>query len=96
MNTSKHLSLLGLRVQDKVTRFTGVVTSICFDLYGCVQALVHPGMDAQGKIEEQIWFDVTRLEIMNKKPVMAPPNYDIGPQAEGKQGSAEKPKPTIA
>ena len=96
MNTSKHINLLGLRVQDKVTRFTGVVTSICFDLYGCVQALVHPGADAKGKLQEQICFDVTRLEIMNKKPVMAPPNYETGPQAEGKQGAAEKPKPTIA
>ena len=36
-----HFELLGYKVKDSVTGFTGVVTSISFELYGCVQALVH-------------------------------------------------------
>jgi len=49
-NVKKHLSLLGLKVKDKVTGYTGVVASIGFDLYGCVQAIVNPGMDKDGKL----------------------------------------------
>lgn len=92
MNIKKHLDLLGLRVQDKVTGFKGVVTSITFDLYGCVQSLVNPGIDKQGKTQEQSWFDVNRLIVLKSTPVMDRPNFDFGPVAEGRQGSAEKPK----
>jgi len=41
----KHLDLLGHKVTDRVSGFTGVVTSIGFDLYGCIQAVVTPGAD---------------------------------------------------
>lgn len=87
----KHLDLLGKRVKDKVTGFKGVVASVSFDLYGCVQAIVNPGMGRDGKPLDSHWFDVGRLEVLSDKPVMDPPNYDFGPQAEGKQGPAEKP-----
>lgn len=92
VNVKKHLGLLGLKVQDKVTGFKGVVASIHFDLYGCVQALVNPGKGKDGKLGEQVYFDVSRLEVKNPKPVMDVPNYEYGPQAEGKQGPAEKPR----
>ena len=87
----KHLDLLGKKVEDRVSGFKGVVASVCFDLYGCVQAVVHPGLGADGKIGEQCWFDVSRLTVLDNSPVMERPNYDTGPQAEGKQGAAEKP-----
>lgn len=90
-NVQKHLSLLGYRVKDKVTGQTGVVASVGFDLYGCVQAIVNPCLGKDGKLCDQVWFDVSRLEVLSKKPVMAPPNYDFGPEAEGRQGPAEKP-----
>lgn len=91
INIKKHLSLLGKRVEDKVTKKKGVVASVSFDLYGCVQAIVNPGMDKSGKLEESIWFDVSRLNVLSEKPVMDIPNYDFGSQAEGRQGAAEKP-----
>ena len=59
----KHLNLLGMKVEDKVTGFKGVVASISFDLYGCVQAIVNPGADKDGKLMEQCWFDVSRLAL---------------------------------
>lgn len=88
----KHLRLLGYKVQDRVTGFKGVVSSISFDLYGCVQALVTPpsksGSDGDGCSR---WLDVTRLIVKGRKPVMEVPNFVSGPVAEGKHGPADKP-----
>ncbi len=91
MNVNKHLDLLGRRVEDKVTGFKGVVASISFDLYGCVQALVNPGADKNGKLQEQNYFDVPRLIVSKAAPVMDRPNFEYGIDAEGKKGAAEKP-----
>jgi len=89
----KHLSLLGLKVRDKVTQVEGIVATIGFDLYGCVQAVVHPGIDKEGKMKDQLWFDVARLEVLDSSPVMTPPNFQHGRQAEGLQGCDKKPFP---
>jgi hypothetical protein len=56
-----------------------------------VQGLVNPGRDKDGKLRECFWFDVARLEVLSKTPVMRPPNFDQGIQAEGFKGAAEKP-----
>lgn len=96
MHIHKHLQLLGIPVQDKVTNVKGVVTSICFDLYGCVQALVNPGQKADGTLAEQLWLDVGRLQRLSNRPVMQQPDYIAGRQAEGKQGAADKPVPSHA
>lgn len=90
-NMEEHIDLLGMKVEDKVTGFKGVVSSISFDLYGCVQAVVAPGMDKDGKLPEGKWFDVARLTVTSESPVMDRPNFESGNQAEGKQGAAEKP-----
>jgi len=37
---NKHLEMLGKEGFDVVTGFDGVITSVSFDLYGCVQAVV--------------------------------------------------------
>ena len=92
-NVQKHLSILGLRVTDKVSGIVGVVTSVTFDLYGCVQTLVHTGVDKEGKLRDQVWFDIARLEVVSSEPVMAQPNFTSGPVAEGLKGPAEKPAP---
>ena len=91
VNIKKHIALLGLRVEDKVTGMRGVVASISFDLYGCVQAIVNPGMDKEGKPRDSLWFDVARLKVLDKKPVMQTPDFEYGPQAEGRQGASERP-----
>jgi hypothetical protein len=87
----QHLNLLGLRVRDRVSGFEGVVASVCFDLYGCIQAIVHPGLQADGKLGDQSWFDVNRLEIVSDAPVMNRPNFEFGEVAKGNKGAAEKP-----
>ncbi len=86
----KHMNLLGLKVKDKVTNMEGVVTSLSFDLYGCVQAIVTP-FAKENKKGKSDWYDVLRLEILDKNPVMKRPNFDNGSQAKGEQGCAFKP-----
>jgi hypothetical protein len=78
----QHMSLLGFKVRDAVTGFTGVVTSISFELYGCVQALVNPGLEKEGKCGEQYWFDLKRLQPIGKKPVMQVPEFNAVPGGE--------------
>lgn len=92
-NVQKHLSILGLKVRDRVTGIEGVVTTVTFDLYGCVQTLVHTGVDKEGKLREQVWFDIARLKAVSSVPVMAQPDFTSGPVAEGLKGPAEKPAP---
>ena len=87
----KHMELLGHRVTDVVTGFKGVVSSISFDLYGCIQAVVTPAAGKDGKQEDSRWYDVQRLKVTSKTPVMPVPDFDKGYPAEGKKGPAEKP-----
>jgi hypothetical protein len=87
-----HLAMLGVHVKDRVTGFTGVVTSVCFDLYGCIQATVHPGLDAQAKMGESLWFDVNRLQLADGGRVMPVPDYESQSVANGDKGPAEKPR----
>ena len=91
MKVYEHLDLLGKKVTDKVTGFSGVVTTISFDLYGCIQAVVNPGMDRDGKLGDQGWFDVSRLTVKDPRPVMVRPDFTNGLCADGKSGAAEKP-----
>jgi hypothetical protein len=38
----QHLTILGKPVRDRVTKMSGIATSVCFDLYGCIQVCVNP------------------------------------------------------
>lgn len=71
------LRFLGLKVKDKITDFSGVVTTVGFDLYGCIQVLVNPGLDAEEKPRELMWFDINRLTITQTGPVMDVPQFDF-------------------
>lgn len=84
-----HASILGKAVKDRVTGFVGVVSSVCFDLYGCIQAAVTPPVDKEGKIVDSKWFDVNRLEVTDEKRVMPVPDYPA--PAVFAHGPAEKP-----
>ena len=90
-NVKKHLSYLGLKVRDRVSGLAGVVTSVTFDLYGRVQTLVHTGVDKEGKLREQVWFDIARLDIVSIAPAMQQPDFVSGPVADGLKGPSEKP-----
>jgi len=87
-----HLDWLGWKVKDKATGFTGVVSTVGFDLYGCIQGIVVPevtiekasGAQKQG---DPGWFDLTRLEKVGKKRVMDP----IAPREQDAPGGYDKP-----
>jgi hypothetical protein len=87
-----HIELLGFRATDKITGFCGVIDSICFDLYGCVQASLRPPIDKNGKLPEPFWFDVTRLEINHDRRIVDFPDFYQGYIADGKKGPADKPR----
>lgn len=93
INLKKHFDLLGMRVEDRVTGFKGVVATIGFDLYGCIQAVVNPGVDADYKLRDSQWFDVNRLRVIAESPVMPRPEFDWSPQeiSIGAKGAAERP-----
>lgn len=92
MSMENHISLLGLPARDRVTGQKGIITSVCFDLYGCIQAVITPAMDDDGKLGEQRWFDIARLEATSEERVMPVPDFiERGSVADGLRGSAEKP-----
>jgi hypothetical protein len=55
---------LGKKAVDKVTRFTGTITSYIQYLTGCHQYGVTPEIGADGKVPDTHYFDVKRLEIV--------------------------------
>lgn len=96
MSKNAHLDLLGKTAKDRVTGLTGTVTSISFDLFGCVQAVISPPVDKDGKCVDGRWLDVNRLEILDEKRAMPVPEFDKKPKfgatpATHAHGPAEKP-----
>lgn len=94
ISVESELSLLGKKVEDKVTNAKGIVTSISFDLYGCVGALVRQTVNADGKEPESYWFDTKRLVVLNHIPVMELPEFVDVPKNEVKvPGPERRPVP---
>lgn len=83
-----YFKLLGFRVRDAVTGMEGVVTSISFDLFGCIQAVVQPDIDKAkpNEIPQGQWYDCKRLTPLADSPVMAVPDF-----TQPENGSADKP-----
>jgi len=85
----EHFKMLGCEAEDKVTKAKGVITSICFDLYGCIQVLLTPEADSKTNVK---WYDITRIKSLSNNPVMNIPDFfDNSDISEGKKGPAEKP-----
>lgn len=79
------LDILGRPVRDKVSGFAGVASSVCFDLYGCIQVAVTPRQESPDKeFRSGGWFDFVRLEPTGADRVMPVPTFpDYGAQAHG-------------
>ena len=89
------INLLGVRAEDKVTGTRGVITSICFDLFGCVQAALTPPVKESGELVDSRWFDVNRLTTFPAERVMDVPDFDANADrpADYNKGAAHKPEP---
>jgi len=90
-NIKKYMNLLGLEAQDKVTKMKGIISSLSFDLYGCIQVTLTPLAKNNDK-GDSYWYDVNRIKVLGKKPVMKRPDYEgYTPQSKGEQGCCDKP-----
>ena len=81
------LKILGCKAKDVVTGASGVVTSVSFDLYGCIMVWLTPSEQAKQKEKaEGSWYDFKRIEVSGK-PVMKQPDFVLGtepgPEAKG-------------
>jgi hypothetical protein len=80
-------NLLGYIVRDVITGLEGPCDSICFDLYGCIQACVRQaGLDKDGNPRPGNWYDIKRLQRISGGPVMPAPDFSL-PEI----GCADKP-----
>lgn len=74
--------MLGHKVKDKITGFTGRVTGFVEYLTGCNQALVI-AESKDGKPGETAWIDEQRLEKLNDAPIVLDnrktPGFDAAP-----------------
>lgn len=90
-NISSCLEYLGHPAKDKITGFEGIIVCVQFDLYGCVQVVLNPGLDNDKKPQDSHWFDIQRCEILGDR-VMQPPFIDEKKNPSSyEQGPAEKP-----
>lgn len=94
--SQKTIALLGYRATDKVTGFHGVISSVCFDLYGCVQvALTPPLKDGDADLKSGHWFDVQRLNVSTDR-VMPTPDFDARAASPTDYDHGPAPKPALS
>lgn len=86
----EHLELLGTRMKDIVTGYEGMVDSVAFDAYGCVQASLRPSTIKGGKVPEGYWFDIKRLKSNGARLMPVPPIFTT-PKGD-EPGPASKPR----
>ena len=63
MNIFKHE--LGKKGKDKITGFTGILTSRCEFLTGCNRYCIQPTELKDGKPIDSIYFDEDQIEILS-------------------------------
>ncbi len=87
------IDLLGKRGRDKITGIEGLVESVTFDLYGCVQLCLRQVVKEDGKINDAMWMDVQRIEVQDSPRVMDVPDFTaaVTKPEDFSHGPAEKP-----
>ena len=77
MIIKKSIEMLGKEGKDKITKQKGIITSVCFDLYGCIQVVLdEQKVDKDGKRICTGWIDINRVEITKDKKIMECPDFD--------------------
>jgi hypothetical protein len=63
----------GVRAKCKVTGFTGIVAGRTEYLNGCIQWLVKPPIDKDGKYVDGQWVDDGQLEVIDDGIIVVAP-----------------------
>lgn len=75
------------KVRCKVSGFEGIITGRTEYLNGCIQLLVNPRCDKDGKPVDGVWIDEQQLEVLEynaidlsggEKPIGGPQNSPPG------------------
>lgn len=95
MKYSEVIDMLGREGKDKITGVKGIISSISFDLYGCIQVVLTPSkVKENSEIVFAGWFDINRIELTKKKRTMVPPSYETKySSSKDVHGPAAKPSP---
>lgn len=89
---NEYVDFLGWKAKDRITGFAGVVTTVSFDLYGCVQCVLTPPVNEKGETPDGRWFDSNRLVLdRDAGRVMSLPAHFSGPTMRNDHGPADKP-----
>jgi len=57
---------MGVEVKDRVTGLRGIITGKTEYINGCVQWLVKPPVDKDGKLVDGCWIDTIQLEVVSQ------------------------------
>lgn len=84
MNAKEWEKIEGKLCKDQVSGFEGTAVGYAVYITGCVQVVLAPRVDKDGKLGDSIWFDLSRVELCGFKPVPKPPTSDPagGPQRD--------------
>lgn len=94
MKYSDVVNLLGYEGKDRITKQSGVISSIAFDLYGCIQVLLTPlKVENNTDIKVQGWFDINRIEIKKGKKIMEAYYFETKYEHFNDTGGPENNKP---
>ncbi len=63
---------LGDRVKDCVTGVEGIAVGRTIWITGCNQIIVQPGVFKDGKLSDSLYFDETRLEVIEAGATKVP------------------------
>jgi len=93
MIVNQSVDYLGKKVKDKISGKKGIVTSVCFDLYGCIQVIIfEQKLDKDGNPRTFGWVDINRIDILKEKRIMDFPDFDQKYKSiKSINGPADKP-----
>ena len=66
ITVEERINTLGLEAKDMISGFTGVISTVGFDVNGCVQAYLSPKIEKDGKLRDGAWFDFARLNLSKR------------------------------
>lgn len=78
---------LGTKVKDVVTGLTGIATARIEYINGCVQYAITPPVQADGKVNDSLWVDHQRIDIVDAGVIDHFVKRDAGGPSESRSAS---------